>query len=110
MKTLSKNQKEQKNQKEKNQKQEKELKGQPVSTVPGFPEMEMAIQHQAMVSSPEPAGKSLKRKAKALTVDQLRSFPGLETLTDAMAREIIAGLEAFAQLTFHQYTSRYGHL
>ena len=47
-------------------------------------------------------------KASALTPDALRSYPGLENLSKARADEIIKSLEAFAQLTFNQFTKTYG--
>ena len=49
-----------------------------------------------------------KTKAYALTINELRSYPGLENLSDMEAKEVIKSLEAFAQLTFSHYTNTYG--
>jgi hypothetical protein len=56
------------------------------------------------VKSPE----KVKPKNLNLTVTQLKQFPGLENLDDEQALEIIESLEAFAQLTFTQFTAIYG--
>ena len=54
------------------------------------------------------SSKKVKTKNLKLTIEQLKQFPGLEKLNHEQAQQIIDDLDAFAQLTFMQFTAIYG--